>query len=57
MKDDFSEALEKYKSLKKKKLTNSGSFTERDEKAAEQKLKPKICPDCGKPMVNGKCKC
>jgi hypothetical protein len=57
MKNDMSDALEKYKNLKKKKLTNNGSFTEQDEKAAKASLNPKMCKHCGKTTAGGKCNC
>lgn len=56
--------LNKFKNLKNKKGKHekgeSKAYEKKEAKAGtekEYKKGAKTCPDCGKPMVGGKCKC
>lgn len=64
MKPNIAESLSKFKNLKKKKSKHESAESKSYEKSEakmgtekEYKKGAKICSDCGKPMVGGKCKC
>lgn len=62
MKPNIANALSKFKNLKKNKheSAESKSYESKEAKMGtekEYKKGAKTCPDCGKPMVKGKCSC